>query len=114
LTGFAAAFPGVQFSPCKSTERAMPNRAILELEIDPELHNNLATEAEAEHRTIAQVAVTLLRNHFKERYSEEYIEFMRECVAASEADIRAGRYRSNEEVSADFAARRAKLGEMER
>jgi hypothetical protein len=53
----------------------------------------------------------MVRDHFEERHSAEYVEFMRDCVEIAEADIRAGHHRSDEEVSADFAARRAKLGE---
>ncbi|MDR2000034.1 MAG: antitoxin of toxin-antitoxin stability system [Zoogloeaceae bacterium] len=76
-------------------------------QLEPELRNKLMAEAEAERRSVAQIVIDLIRNHFEERRQASYNAFLRRCVEAGDADIRAGRFHTNEEVSAEFAALRA-------
>jgi predicted transcriptional regulator len=80
------------------------SEAVFTLKLEPDLRDKLMAEAEAEHRSVAQIVADLIRNHFEERRQTSYIEFMRRCVEAGDAAIREGRYRSNEEVEAEFDA----------
>lgn len=51
-----------------------------------------------------------MRDHIQHRRVErEYDEFLRRKIEIARSSMRAGRGRSNEEVEADFAARRAEL-----
>lgn len=67
-------------------------------------------EAEATHRPASQVMRELMREFVQRRREErEYDDFLRRKVEIARASMRAGRGRSNEEVEAEFAARRAEL-----
>jgi len=67
-------------------------------------------EAEAAHRPASQVLRELMREFVqRQRESREYDEFLRRKVEAGRASMRAGLGRSNDEVEAEFAARRASV-----
>ncbi|RWB36703.1 MAG: antitoxin of toxin-antitoxin stability system [Mesorhizobium sp.] len=66
-------------------------------------------ETEADHRPASQVVRELMRDYIERRREErEYDEFLRRKVEVAGASMRAGRGRTNDEIEADFAARRAK------
>jgi hypothetical protein len=65
-------------------------------------------EAEASHRPASQVMRELMREFVqRQRDERQYDEFLRGKVEACRASMRAGQGQSNDEVEAEFAARRA-------
>ena len=65
-------------------------------------------EAEAAHRPASQVLRELMRDLVqRQREAREYDAFLRGKVEAGRAAMQAGQGRSNEDVEAEFAARRA-------
>jgi|SRR5579859_2082833 len=76
--------------------------------LEPELRAAAMAEAEAAHRPASQVVRELMRDFVeRQREKREYSEFLRRKVDVARASMRAGLGRSNEDVEADFAARRA-------
>ena len=65
-------------------------------------------EAEAIFRPASQVLRELMREFIqRQKGAREYCEFLSSKVDAARTSLRAGRGRSNEEVEAKFAKRRA-------
>ncbi|MGK9231133.1 antitoxin of toxin-antitoxin stability system [Inquilinus limosus] len=88
----------------------MPKEAVFTMKLETELRDAFMAEAEATHRPASQVMRELMREFVQRRREErEYDEFLRRKVEIARASMRAGRGRSNEEVEAEFAARRAEL-----
>ena len=88
----------------------MPKEAVFTMKLEPELRDAFMAEAEAAHRPASQVVRELMREFVQRRRDErEYDEFLRRKVEIARASMRAGRGRSNEDVEAEFAARRAEL-----
>lgn len=86
----------------------MPKDAVFTLKLGPELRAAFITEAEAAHRPASQVLRELMREFVqRQREAREYDEFLRRKVEASRASMRAGSGRPDDEVEAEFAARRA-------
>ncbi|WP_437373259.1 hypothetical protein [Inquilinus limosus] len=89
---------------------SMPKEAVFTMKLEAELRDAFMAEAEAAHRPASQVMRELMREFVQRRREErEYDEFLRRKVEIARASMRAGRGRSNEEVEAEFAARRAEL-----
>ncbi|WP_292337844.1 antitoxin of toxin-antitoxin stability system [Mesorhizobium sp.] len=66
-------------------------------------------ETEADHRPASQVVRELMRDYIERRREErEYDEFLRRKVEVAGSSMRAGRGRTNDEIEADLAARRAR------
>ena len=64
----------------------------------------------AAYRPASQVLRELMREFIQsQRKSREYDEFLRRKVEAGRASMRAGMGRSNDEVEAEFTARRASV-----
>ena len=85
----------------------MSKEAVFTMKLEPELRAEFMAEAEAAHRPASQVLRELMREFIqRQREAREYDEFLRRKVEASRASMRAGVGRSNEEVEAEFAARR--------
>ena len=67
-------------------------------------------KAEATHRPASQVLHELMREFVqRQREAREYDEFLRRKVEAGRASMHTGQGRSNDEVEAEFAARRASV-----
>ncbi|MCL2658640.1 MAG: antitoxin of toxin-antitoxin stability system [Betaproteobacteria bacterium] len=80
------------------------------MKLEPELRDAFMAEAEATHRPASQVVRELMRDFVqRQREAREYDDFLRRKVETARISMRAGRGRSNEEVEADAAARRAEL-----
>jgi hypothetical protein len=81
---------------------------VFTLKIEPELRDAFMAEAAASHRPASQIVRELMRG-FVERQHEarDYDGFLARKVATARESMRAGRGRSDAEVEADFAARRA-------
>ncbi len=86
----------------------MSKEAVFTMKLEPELRAEFMAEAEAAHRPASQVLRELMREFVqRQREAREYDEFLRRKVEAGRSSMRAGLRRSNDEVEAEFAARRA-------
>lgn len=86
----------------------MPKEAVFTMKLEPELRADFMAEARASHRPASQVLRELMREFVeRQRQTREYDQYFSRKVDAGRASMRAGHGRSNEEVEATFAARRA-------
>ncbi|MDP2822613.1 MAG: antitoxin of toxin-antitoxin stability system [Sulfuritalea sp.] len=86
----------------------MSKEAVFTMKLEPELRAEFMAEAQATHRPASQVLRELMRDFVeRQRAAREYDAHFRGKVDAGRASMRAGRGRSNEQVEAGFAARRA-------
>jgi len=91
----------------------MSKEAVFTMKLEPELRAEFMAEAEAAHRPASQVLRELMREFVQhQREAREYGEFLRGKVEAGRASMRAGRGRSNDEVEALFASRRAQAADQ--
>jgi predicted transcriptional regulator len=92
----------------------MSKDAVFTMKLEPELRAEFMAAAEAAHRPASQVLRELMREFVqRQREAREYDEFLHRKVEAGRVSMRAGRGRSNDEVEADFAARRADVANHE-
>jgi predicted transcriptional regulator len=85
----------------------MSKEAVFTMKLEPELRSQFMAEAEAAHRPASQVMRELMREFIeRQREAREYDAFLQRKVEAGRASMHAGLGRSNEEVEAEFAARR--------
>lgn len=88
----------------------MSKEAVFTMKLEPELRAEFMAEAEASHRPASQVLRELMREFVqRQRETRAYEEFLRGKVEAGRAAMRSGQGRSNDEVEAEFAARRARV-----
>ena len=88
----------------------MSKDAVFTMKLEPELREQFIAEAEAAHRPASQVVRELMRDYIqRQREAREYDAYLLRKVEAARDSVRAGRVRSNEDVEAGFAARRAKV-----
>jgi len=88
----------------------MPKEAVFTMKLEPALRAEFVAEAEAAHRPASQVVRELMREFvLRQREARGYDEFLRRKVEAGRTSMRAGIGRSNDEVEAEFAARRASV-----
>ena len=86
----------------------MRQEAVFTMNLESELRAEFIAVAEAEHRPASQIVRELMRGYVsRKRQEQEYQDFLRGKVEAGRAEMLAGEGRSNDEVEADFAARRA-------
>ena len=86
----------------------MSKEAVFTMKLEAELRDNFMVEAEASHRPASQVLRELMREFVeRQRQAREYDAFLASKVEAGRVSMRAGVGRSNDEVEAKFAARRA-------
>ena len=87
----------------------MPKEAVFTMKLEPKLRDDFMDEAAAEDRPASQVMRELMRGYIEQRrQAREYDDYMRQKVEAGRASMRVGRGRPNDEVEAEFAARRNK------
>jgi predicted transcriptional regulator len=87
----------------------MTKDAVFTMKLEPELRDQFMAEAEAIHRPASQIVRDLMREFIdRQREARAYDDFLAAKVEAGRASMRAGLGHSNEEVEAEFAARRAK------
>ena len=86
----------------------MAKEAVFTLKLEPELRASFMAETEAIHRPASQVMRELMRE-FVQRQQEarEYDDFLRRKVDLARSSMQAGLGRPNDDVEAEFAARRA-------
>lgn len=88
----------------------MSKEAVFTMKLEPELRAEFMAAAEAAHRPASQILRELMREFVqRQREAREYDEFLRQKVERAREQMRNGQYHSNEEVEAEFAARRARL-----
>ncbi|CAG4904258.1 antitoxin of toxin-antitoxin stability system [Paraburkholderia gardini] len=88
----------------------MSKEAVFTMKLEAELREEFMAEAEAMHRPASQVLRELMREFVqRQRAVREYDGFLNGKVDAARVSLRAGRGRSNEEVEARFAKRRASV-----
>jgi predicted transcriptional regulator len=91
-------------------ESSMSKDAVFTMKLEPDLRDAFMAEAEATHRPASQIVRDFMREYVqRQREARDYDEFLRRKVEAARVSVRAGRGRPNEDVEADFAARRAEL-----
>ena len=88
----------------------MPKDAVFTMKIEPELRDEFMAEAEAARRPASQLVRELMREYVqRQRGAREYDAFLRSKVDVARSSMRDGRGRTDAEVEAEFAARRAEL-----
>ena len=88
----------------------MPKEAIFTMKLEPDLREAFMSEAQAAHRPASQVLRELMREFVqRQRQAREHDDFLEQKVQAARNSIQAGLGIANEEVEAQFAARRAKV-----
>ena len=86
----------------------MSKQAVFTMKLESELRAEFIAEAEAAHRPASQILRELMREFVqRQREAREYDEFLRRKVEVGRASMRNGQGRSNDEVEAEFATRRA-------
>ena len=86
----------------------MSKEAVFTMKLEAELRDQFMAEAEASHRPASQVLRELMREFIeRQREARDYDAFLSRKVEAGRASMRAGVGRSNDEVEASFATRRA-------
>ena len=86
----------------------MSKEAVFTMKLEAELRAEFMAATEAAHRPASQVLRELMREFVqRQRDAKEYDEFVRRKVATARTSMQAGRGRTNGEVEAEFAARRA-------
>lgn len=86
----------------------MTKEAVFTMKLEPELRAEFMAEAEAIHRPASQVLRELMREFVqRQREAREYDDFLNRKVEIARGSVRAGSGRSNDEIEAEFAARRA-------
>ncbi len=88
----------------------MAKEAVFTMKLEPELRAEFMAEANAAHRPASQVLRELMREFVQnQRTAREYDEFLHRKVESARLSMRAGQGQSNDEVEAEFAARRASV-----
>jgi predicted transcriptional regulator len=88
----------------------MSKEAVFTMKLEPELRAAFIYEAEAAHRPASQVIRELMREFIgRQREAREYDEYLSRKVEVARAQRDSGLHYSNEEVEAEFSARRAEL-----
>jgi predicted transcriptional regulator len=83
----------------------MGKEAVFTMKLEPELRDEFMAAAKREDRPASQIVREFMRDYVQRDL--EYAEFLRRKVENARKSIEAGIGRSDEEVSADFARRRA-------
>ncbi|MHC8404838.1 antitoxin of toxin-antitoxin stability system [Pseudomonas sp. TMB3-21] len=86
----------------------MSKQAIFTMKLEAELREQFMAEAEASHRPASQIVREMMRQFVQsQRESREYEAFLQHKVDAARVEKLAGSGLTNDEVEAQFAARRA-------
>lgn len=88
----------------------MSKDAVFTMKLEPQLRDAFIAEAQAAHRPASQIVRDLMRDYVqRQREARDHEAFVRAKVEAGRRDRVAGLDWSNDEVEADFAARRLAL-----
>ncbi|KAB0493629.1 antitoxin of toxin-antitoxin stability system [Pseudomonas vancouverensis] len=85
----------------------MSKQAVFTMKLEPELREQFMAEAEAAHRPASQIVREMMRQFVQtQQQSREYEDFLQRKVDAARASMSSGNGLTNDEVEAEFAARR--------
>lgn len=88
----------------------MPKEAVFTMKLESTLREDFVAAAKASDRPASQVLRELMREYIRrQNESRAYDTYLAQKVERGRHNIRAGDVVSNEEVEAQFAARRARL-----
>lgn len=88
----------------------MSKESVFTMTLEPDLRDQFMAEAQAADRPASQVVGELMREFIqRQRQARDYDTFLQHKVDAARTSVRAGRGRSNADVEARFAVRRAKV-----
>ncbi|MCX2901495.1 antitoxin of toxin-antitoxin stability system [Pseudomonas mandelii] len=91
----------------------MSKQAVFTMKLEHELREEFMAEAEASHRPASQIVREMMRQFVqRQKETREYEAFMQRKVDIARVDMRAGVGMSNDEVEAQFAARRAQVADQ--
>lgn len=89
---------------------AMSKEAVFTMKLESDLRAAFIAEAEAAHRPASQIVRDLMREFVqRQREAREYDAFLRNKIEVGRTSMQAGNGRPNEDVEAEFAARRASV-----
>lgn len=83
----------------------MAKEAVFTMKLEPELRDAFMAAAAAADRPASQIVREMMRNYINQ--DREYVAWLQKRVDEAREDIAAGRVRTQEEVEAHFARRRA-------
>jgi predicted transcriptional regulator len=87
----------------------MSKQAVFTMKLESDLREQFMAEAEAAHRPASQIVRELMRQFVQsQQESREYEAFLQRKVDIARASMRKGDGLTNEEVEAEFAARRGR------
>ena len=85
----------------------MSKEAVFTMKLEPKLRDDFMAEANAVHRPASQVVRELMREFInRQRETRDYETFLQAKVDTARTAARSGHGRSNDDVEANFAARR--------
>ena len=85
----------------------MSKQAVFTMKLESELREQFMAEAEAAHRPASQIVREMMRQFVQtQRESREYDAFLQRKVDIARASMRNGDGLTNDDVEAEFAARR--------
>lgn len=88
----------------------MSKDAVFTMKLEPQLRDAFIAEAAAAHRPASQIVRDLMRDFVqRQREARDHEGFVRRKVETARTERQAGLSFSNEDVEAEFAARRADL-----
>ncbi|RON83244.1 CopG family ribbon-helix-helix protein [Pseudomonas fluorescens] len=88
----------------------MSKQAVFTMKLEPELREHFMAEAEASHRPASQIMREMMRQFVRtQQEAREYEAFLQRKVDLARESMAAGEGVSNEEVEAQFAARRRQV-----
>lgn len=88
----------------------MSKHAVFTMKLEPELRDQFMAEAEALHRPASQIMREMMRQFVQaQQEAREYEVFLQRKVNLAREAMAAGEGMSNEEVDAQFAARRRRV-----
>ncbi len=92
----------------------MSKQAVFTMKLEPELREQFMSEAEASHRPASQIVREMMRDFVRtQREAREYEAFLQRKVDIARDAVRSGDGLSNEDVEAQFAARRRRADSQE-
>lgn len=88
----------------------MTKEAVFTMKLEPELRDQLMSEAALEDRPASQIVRELMRDYINQRkHAREYDEFLLRKVERARISMRAGKGIPQEQLEAEAAPRRAEL-----
>ena len=88
----------------------MPKEAVFTMKLEPDLREAFMSEAQASHRPASQILRELMREFVqRQRQAREYDDFLASKVQTARTSMQAGIGIANDDVEAQFAARRAQV-----